>query len=177
MPPKRLVAPLPVLGTPHGHRYEATKILLRRYGLNLVFVLPGAEIPASYWGTPEAGLIRATLYARADTPMHSVLHEASHYVCMTPTRRTTLHRDAGDDVAEENAVCYLSILLADRIPAYGRGHMFRDMDSWGYTFRLGSARRWFYADADDARAWLVAKDLLQGTEKGLLESKPVLESS
>jgi hypothetical protein len=28
------------------------------------------------------------------------------------------------------------------------------MDAWGYSFRLGSARRWFEEDADDARAWL-----------------------
>jgi len=35
-----------------------------------------------------------------------------------------------------------------------------DMDAWGYTFRLGSARAWFEHDAEDARAWLVARGLL-----------------
>jgi len=28
------------------------------------------------------------------------------------------------------------------------------MDSWGYSFRLGSTRAWFEGDAADARAWL-----------------------
>jgi hypothetical protein len=28
------------------------------------------------------------------------------------------------------------------------------MDAWGYTFRLGSAARWFDEDASDARQWL-----------------------
>ena len=35
-----------------------------------------------------------------------------------------------------------------------------DMDRWGYTFRLGSARAWFERDAEDARAWLMAQGLL-----------------
>jgi len=34
------------------------------------------------------------------------------------------------------------------------------MDEWGYTFRLGSARAWFENDAEDARAFLVQKNLL-----------------
>jgi hypothetical protein len=37
--------------------------------------------------------------------------------------------------------------------------MFRDMDDWGYTFRLGSAAAWFEQDAEDARAWLVEHGL------------------
>ena len=49
-------------------------------------------------------------------------------------------RDAGGDDAEENAVCYLQILWADALPGFGRERMFLDMDAWGYTFRLGSAR-------------------------------------
>jgi hypothetical protein len=35
-----------------------------------------------------------------------------------------------------------------------------DMDAWGYSFRLGSAARWFQEDADDARQWLAARGLL-----------------
>jgi hypothetical protein len=34
------------------------------------------------------------------------------------------------------------------------------MDAWGYSFRLGSTARWWYEDAEDARAWLVSKGLL-----------------
>jgi hypothetical protein len=44
----------------------------------------------------------------------------------------------------------------------GRERMCDDMDAWGYTFRLGSARRWFEEDAADAREWLSARGLLPG---------------
>ncbi len=128
--------------------------LLERYRLTLVPVAAGAPIPGSYWGAPEAGLIGATLHARPDTPLHSVLHEAGHFICMPAARRARLHTNAGGDYAEENAVCYLQILLADRVPGLGRDRMLLDMDAWGYSFRLGSARAWFERDAGDARASL-----------------------
>jgi hypothetical protein len=35
------------------------------------------------------------------------------------------------------------------------------MDAWGYTFRLGSAARWYAEDADDARQWLLERGLLR----------------
>ena len=79
---------------------------------------------------------------------------------MTPARRGGLHTDAGGDYDEENAVCYLQILLADEIPGFGSERMVRDMDAWGYTFRLGSARAWFEQDAGDARDWLKKNGLL-----------------
>jgi hypothetical protein len=120
----------------------------------------GEAIPGSYWGDPEAGLIGDVLYLRPDTPLHSALHEAAHYVCMTPERRAALERDAGGDDAEENAVCYLQILWADRLPGAGRARLMADMDAWGYSFRLGSAARWFEEDAADAQAWLAARGLL-----------------
>jgi hypothetical protein len=28
------------------------------------------------------------------------------------------------------------------------------MDEWGYSFRLGSAAKWFAEDAQDAQRWL-----------------------
>jgi hypothetical protein len=92
--------------------------------------------------------------------MHSVLHEAAHFLCMTPERRAGLDRDAGGDDAEETAVCYLQVLLGEKLPAVGRDTMFRDMDEWGYSFRLGSARAWFEEDAQDARAWLIQHGLV-----------------
>lgn len=128
--------------------------LLASFGLALRTVAPDQEIPASYWGGSEAGLQGNTLLARLDTPLHSVLHEAAHYICMSPERRVGLERDAGGDEAEENAVCYLQVLLADCIEGFGRAASWRDMDEWGYSFRLGSAQRWFESDALDARAWL-----------------------
>jgi hypothetical protein len=134
--------------------------VLERYGLDLTLVAPQETIPASYWGDTEAGLRGNRLYARLDTPVHSVLHEASHYVCMTPERRTGLDRDAGGDDPEENAVCYLQILLANELPGVGKSRVCADMDEWGYTFRLGSARAWFEGDAEDARIWLAAHHVL-----------------
>ncbi len=129
--------------------------LFAGYGLNLQTVAPGEEIPGSYWGGSEAGLRGRVLYARADTPLHSILHEASHFICMSPERRAGLDRDAGGDEDEECAVCYLQILLAATLPGVGPLRLCGDMDAWGYSFRLGSAGAWFAADAEDARVWLV----------------------
>jgi hypothetical protein len=129
-------------------------LVLHHYGLTLTLIAPHEDIPGSYWGDSEAGLKGDVLYARLDTPVHSALHEASHYVCMTPERRAGLERDAGGDDPEESAVCYLQILLADALPEVGRERLMLDMDSWGYSFRLGSTRAWFEGDAEDARAWL-----------------------
>lgn len=128
--------------------------LARRYGITLRMLAIGESVPGSYWGESEAGLIGDELFIRPDTPLHSLLHELSHYVCMTRDRRAGLDRDAGGDDAEECAVCYLQIVLADELAPLGRERMLQDMDSWGYTFRLGSARAWFEHDADDARRWL-----------------------
>lgn len=145
---------------------------LSRYGLDLKLVSPEETIPASYWGDSEAGLRGNRLYARLDTPLHSILHEASHYICMTPERRAGLDRDAGGDDIEESAVCYLQILLADQLPGVGRMRLCTDMDDWGYSFRLGSARVWFESDADDARIWLVRQGVIdaKGFVTGLLRS-------
>jgi len=133
--------------------------LTRRYGVELVACAPDDSLPGSYWGESEAGLRGNSLYVRPDTPLHSLLHELSHYVCMAPGIRAALDRDAGGDDAEECAVCYLQILLADELPM-GRDRMLADMDAWGYTFRLGSARDWFERDASDARAWLAREGLV-----------------
>ena len=128
--------------------------ILTRYGMELVILAPGEEIPGSYWGDSEAGLIENRLYVRIDTPLHSILHEGCHFICMDKARRESLNRDAGGDYDEENAVCYLQIVLADHIEGCSKTQMCSDMDAWGYTFRLGSARAWFEQDADDARQWL-----------------------
>ena len=117
-------------------------------------VAPDDPIPGSFWQPPEAGLNGGGLYVRDDTPVHSALHEACHYICMDQSRRENLDTDAGGDYAEENGVCYLQVLLADHLPGMGKNRMFSDMDAWGYSFRLGSSRTWFERDAEDARAWL-----------------------
>lgn len=136
------------------------EVLLDRYGLELTLVAPEQVIPGSYWGEREAGLIGSKIYARLDTPVHSVLHEAAHFICMTAERRVGLDTDAGGDDAEENAVCYLQILLAGTLSNVGRERMCRDMDEWGYTFRLGSAAVWFAEDAAEVARWLIRHQLV-----------------
>jgi len=133
--------------------------LLARYGLMLARVADEAPIPGSYWGESEAGLVGQVIYARADTPVHSVLHEACHVLCMDATRRAVLHTDAGGDYAEEDAVCFLQITMAGHIGLTAET-ICADMDAWGYTFRLGSALAWYTQDAGDARAWLMHHGLL-----------------
>ena len=133
----------------------AIALLLNRYGLDLLLSAPQELIPGSYWGESEAGLQGNRLYARLDTPVHSILHEASHYICMTPERRAGLDRDAGGDDLEEAAVCYLQVILADELAGVGRERLCADMDAWGYSFRLGNTHAWFCGDAADARAWLL----------------------
>lgn len=138
----------------------AAAAVLARHGLALETVAEGAPIPGSYWGEPEAGIIGSTVYVRPDTPVHSMLHEACHLAVLPPERRAAVHTDATDSVAEEDATCYLQILLADHIPGVGSARLMADMDAWGYSFRLGSARAWFERDAEDARAWLAERQLL-----------------
>ena len=131
------------------------RLLFGRYRLHLEVISIHKDIPFSFWGEPEAGRYLATLYAREDTPIHSLLHEACHYICMPPKHRNSTKTDAGGSALEENACCFLQILLSDYIPGYNQHMHLHDMDTWGYNFRLGSSTRWFYADSDDAREWLI----------------------
>jgi hypothetical protein len=163
-------SPTPAVLLLNGIDRVALALLLVRYGLTLALVAAGEAIPGSYWGDSEAGLRGDTLCARLDTPLHSVLHEAGHYVCMTPERRAGLDRDAGGDELEESAVCYLQVLFADDLPHVGRERLFTDMDAWGYSFRLGSTRAWFEQDAQDARNWLWQHGIIDAT--GLLTGLP-----
>lgn len=140
--------------------------LLQCYGLTLVRVADGVPIPGSFWGDPEAGVIGHTVYARGDTPLHSLLHEACHLIVVPPARRDAIHTDASDSQFEEDATCYLQLQLAAHLPGFGTERAFRDMDAWGYTFRLGSARAWFERDAEDAAAYLRALPHLRGLPGG-----------
>ena len=134
--------------------------LLAGYGLDMRVLDTAQPIAGSYWGESEAGLRGNTLFARHDTPVHSILHEAAHYICMSPERRAGLDRDAGGDDAEESAVCYLQVLLGDALAGLARERLFADMDAWGYSFRLGSSRPWFEQDAGDARDWLRQRGII-----------------
>ncbi|WP_414649798.1 hypothetical protein [Dyella sp.] len=134
--------------------------LLARYGLSLESVADGQPIPGSYWGDDEAGIIGHTVYARGDTPVHSLLHEAGHLIVLPPERRDAVHTDATDSIEEEDATCYLQIVMGDALPGVGSKRIMRDMDTWGYSFRLGSTQAWFEQDAENAREWLVNRGLL-----------------
>ena len=139
---------------------SALQLLLKPYGLEVIEVADAKKLPGSFWGDPEAGLITNQLYIRPSTPVQSALHEACHYICMDSGRRNQLHTDAGGGYNEENGVCYLQILLADRLAGMTADRMMQDMDSWGYSFRLGSTRAWFELDAEDAKDWLNQHQLL-----------------
>ena len=134
--------------------------LLASYGLRLQRVEDAQPIPGSFWGDPEAGVIGSTVYARNDTPVHSLLHEAGHLIVLPPERRAQVHTDATDSDIEEDATCYLQIVLAGHLPGVGSERLMADMDAWGYSFRLGSTKAWFDGDAEDARAWLLERNLL-----------------
>lgn len=134
--------------------------LLQKFGLDLVLQGQGDAIRGSFWGDSEAGIVGRTVYVRADTPVHSLLHETSHVICMTENRRNGLDRDAGGDDLEESAVCYLQVLLADHIDGVGRDLLMGDMDAWGYSFRLGNTLDWFQSDAEDAAEFLRNHGLL-----------------
>jgi len=139
---------------------QALRDLLAAYGLQIQTVAAGAAIPGSYWGEPEAGLIGEVLWLRADTPVHSALHEACHFICMDKDRRQQLHTNAGGTDLEETAVCFLQALLAERLQGYSQAQLFSDMDAWGYHFVLGSAAAWFGSDAEDARNYLLQQGLI-----------------
>lgn len=139
--------------------FDACETLLAQHGLQLTRIADGVAIPGSYWGEPEAGVIGDAVCARADTPLHSLLHEACHLLVADAERRPRIHTDASDSQIEEDATCYLQIMLADALPGFGRARALADMDAWGYSFRLGSARAWFENDAEDARAFLLARRL------------------
>lgn len=141
-------------------RFHHLTRLLARYGLSLTLLDDGATIKGSYWGEPEAGIAGRSVFVRRDTPIHSLLHETCHIICMNDKRRSGLDRDAGGDDLEESAVCYLQILLADHIAGVGRDRLMYDMDTWGYSFRRGNTQAWFESDAEDARGWLLGHGIV-----------------
>lgn len=139
--------------------------IFSQYGMQLNALRDKAEIPFSFWGAPEAGRQKNQLYIRNDTPMHSLLHESCHYVCMPQTGRISDSPDAAGSTAEENATCYLQILISDHIARFSRTQQMQDMDNWGYSFRLGSASAWFHQDAEDAKKWLAFHEIIDAHDQ------------
>ena len=141
--------------------------LLARFKLDTRILADQETIPGSFWGDDEAGLVGRCLYLRQDTPVHSILHEAGHFICMDETRRKCLDTDAKSDDQEESAVCFLQILLSQYLTTMGVERMLADMDTWGYSFRLGSSRDWYKHDAEDARDWLLNHGLIDAQDRCL----------
>jgi|TARA_B110000977_G_scaffold78491_1_gene105621 hypothetical protein len=139
---------------------DVLKPILTAYSMRIVEVTDNQTIPYSFWGDREAGRLGNTLYARADTPLHSLLHELCHYICMPASERNKDLVDAAGSASEENACCFFQIILSAFIDNYNQSRLFEDMDSWGYSFRLGSAIRWYTEDAEDTREWLIEKNIL-----------------
>ena len=110
------------------------------------------------------------MHARADTPLHSLLHEAAHLIVLPAERRAAVHTDATDSIEEEDAVCVLQALLGDALPGVGRARVLADMDAWGYTFRLGSAQAYFERDAQSAWEWLAARGLADPVARTLRQA-------
>jgi hypothetical protein len=146
-------------------RQQQLVTLLQPYGIKIEHITNNDTIPGSFFGDREAGLMANKLLLRYDTPVHSALHEAGHYICMDPQRRANLDTNAEGDYDEENGVCYLQILLADHLPKIGKERMMLDMDSWGYTFRLGTAKSWFENDAEDAQQWLINHNIIDSDQQ------------
>lgn len=144
---------------------DSIKELLSHYGMQINCSKPGVDIPHSFWGTPEAGRKKNRLYIRGDTPIHSILHESCHYVCMPSMQHALEQIDAKGTAMEENATCYLQILLADHIHGYSRSQLMEDMDAWGYNFRLGSAHAWFTQDAEDVCEWLQKHQIISANNE------------
>jgi len=140
---------------------NALENLLSPFQIQIKIIPLNKSIPGSYWGESEAGLIKNKLYIRSDTPVHSALHEACHFICMDSLRRNQLNTDAAGDYDEENAVCYLQILLAAKLRGCSAAILMENMDSWGYTFRLGSTLCWYIHDATEARQWLINEHIIQ----------------
>ena len=100
MPTEQATSAPPVLRLVDSNKAEVAG-LLARFGLSLVCCVGHHIIPGSYWGDDEAGLKGNSLYARGDTPLHSILHEACHYICVSDERRQRLDTNAGSDEARK----------------------------------------------------------------------------
>ena len=134
--------------------------VLRIHGIEIKEIAKNHPIPYSYWGAPEAGRKSNKLYIRHDTPVHSILHETCHFVCMPKNQLRDDRVDASGSPAAENACCYLQILISDHVHGFNREIHMKNMDEWGYSFRLGSAAAWFSQDAEDAKEWLVSQNII-----------------
>ena len=115
---------------PQGELVE----LLGRYGLSLTWLAKGSEIPGSYWGESEAGLIGHELLVRDDTPLHSAFHEACHYICMDQARRDGLHTDAGGTMMRRMGLTTCKSCSQNISPSVGVGGCLRIWMPGGTVF-------------------------------------------
>ncbi len=60
----------------------------------------------------------ANIYIYVETtPLHSILHEASHYIRIQAHQRSLTQVDAKGTAMEENSTCYLQLVLSDLLRA------------------------------------------------------------
>ena len=86
--------------------FDSVAVLLGKYKLSIELIPGDQTINGSFWGEPEAGVVGNRVFVRGDTPVHSLLHETCHIVCMTPERRQKLKGDAGgDDLVKQGMIC------------------------------------------------------------------------
>ena len=62
-------------------------------------------------------------------------------------------------------MCVLQSLLGDALPGVGAARVLADMDAWGYTFRLGSARAYVENDAEAAWTFLLERGLVDAQRR------------
>ena len=85
------------------------------------------------------------------------------------------HYKRAIEAAEAGAACLRinpgNIGSAERVrevlPGAGRDRILADMDAWGYSFRLGSARAYVERDAESAWQWLSEHGLVRLPERVL----------
>jgi len=104
------------------------EVMLDRYGLAFVLAAPEEVIPGSYWGEREAGLMGSRSSPGSTRRCIRCCTGRAISSACRPSGRAGLDTDAGGDDAEENAVCYLQILIGGRaaecreradVPRYG----------------------------------------------------------
>ena len=74
--------------------------VLNRFGLVPNCVASSTKIPYSFCGTPKAGRKNNPLFIYFDTPLRSILHEASHYVSMLHIRGSHDSHDVSGGILE-----------------------------------------------------------------------------
>ena len=139
--------------------FDDVAALLARYGLAARARRRRRADPRQLLGRTRSRPDRPRVHARDDTPVHSLLHEAAHLIVLPPERARRAYRRHRFGRGRRRRL--RAAVAARRRPARRRPRaLMADMDAWGYTFRLGSARAYFERDAEDAGPGCSARGLV-----------------